>query len=113
VRNAPSLSSLAPIAHLSDLHMLGTRPARARSVLELGMRFASFGRALNPKQRIDKLVHHEVDLSLDRRLPRIFGAPAVVDDRRRAPRVRLYEVAGSSLRSLTAPKQGSARALAA
>ena len=48
--------SLAPIAHLSDLHILGAGAAQARSVLELGMRFASFGRALDPKQRIDKLV---------------------------------------------------------
>ena len=53
---APSLSSLAPIAHLSDLHILGARPAQARTALELGMRFASFGRALDPKARIDKLV---------------------------------------------------------
>lgn len=56
MQHAPSLSSLAPIAHLSDLHLLGRRPAQARSVVELGMRFAGSGRALDPKQRIDKLV---------------------------------------------------------
>ena len=56
MHNAPSLSNLAPIAHLSDLHMLAARPAQARSALELGMRFASFGRALDPQVRIDKLV---------------------------------------------------------
>lgn len=44
------------IAHLSDLHILGERPAQARSVLELGMRFASFGRALDPKVRVEKLI---------------------------------------------------------
>jgi len=42
-------------------------------------------------------LHHQVELSLDARRPRVFGAPAVVDDPLRAPRVRLYEVAGSSL----------------
>lgn len=44
-------------------------------------------------------LHHEVEVSLDSRRPRIFGAPAVIDDRERAPRVRLYESAGSCLRA--------------
>lgn len=42
-------------------------------------------------------LRHDVDLAVDGRRPRIFGAPAVVDDRRNSPRVRIYEVAGSSL----------------
>ena len=44
-------------------------------------------------------LHHDVDLSIDARRPRILGAPAVVDDRPHAPRVRIYETAGSSLRT--------------
>jgi Icc protein len=58
-------------------------------------------------------LHHEVELSLDGRRPRVFGAPAVVDDPERSPRVRLYEAAGSFLRSLPAAKGRSRRQLAA
>ena len=43
------------IAHISDLHMLEARPAQARSVLELSMRFAAFGQAPTPNARIAKL----------------------------------------------------------
>jgi Icc protein len=58
-------------------------------------------------------LHHEVELSLDARRPRIFGAPAVVDDPERAPRVRLYESAGSCLRSRSEPKRRGRGLLAA
>jgi len=44
-------------------------------------------------------LHHEVELSLDDGRPRIFGAPAVIDDPEHSPRVRIYESSGSSLRS--------------
>jgi hypothetical protein len=57
VQNAHGLSINARcIAHLSDLHILAERSGLTPSVLDLGMRFASFGRALAPKQRIRKLV---------------------------------------------------------
>jgi 3',5'-cyclic AMP phosphodiesterase CpdA len=45
--------------------------------------------------------HQYVDVSVDARRPRVLGAPAVVDDRPHAPRVRIYESAGSSLRPVT------------
>lgn len=47
--------SLARIAHLSDVHMLAERPAPARSLLDVGTRFASFGRALDTRARTRKL----------------------------------------------------------
>lgn len=43
-------------------------------------------------------LHHEADASVDPRRPRIFGAAATIDDRRGSPRVRLYDVLGSSVR---------------
>ena len=53
-------------------------------------------------------LHHDVNLSLDHRSPRIFGAPALVEDLRRQPRVRLYEVAGSSLRAFASERVAAA-----
>ena len=43
------------IAHLSDVHMLATGPSRARTSYGLGVRFLSFGRALNAHDRVRKL----------------------------------------------------------
>jgi len=58
-------------------------------------------------------LHHDVNLSLDHRAPRIFGAPALVEDKPAAPRVRLYEVAGSSLRVVDPARMRSQREVAA
>jgi 3',5'-cyclic AMP phosphodiesterase CpdA len=56
-------------------------------------------------------LHHEVELAYRTGGARIFGAPAVVDDDADAPRVRVYEIEGSSLSSVpTRPKR---RAIAA
>lgn len=56
MQNAQSLSTNACIAHLSDVHMLSSRPRPAESVLDLSMRFVSFGRALDPAPRIRRLL---------------------------------------------------------
>jgi 3',5'-cyclic AMP phosphodiesterase CpdA len=56
VQNAQSLSTNARIAHLSDVHMLSSRSGPAESVLDLSMRFVSFGRALDPAPRIRRLL---------------------------------------------------------
>ncbi|MDB4936276.1 MAG: metallophosphoesterase [Labilithrix sp.] len=57
MQNAQSLStSVARIAHLSDVHMLAERPGPAEGVLDVSMRFVSFGRALDPRHRIRKLL---------------------------------------------------------
>jgi 3',5'-cyclic AMP phosphodiesterase CpdA len=45
------------IAHLSDVHMLDTRPSRTRSGWSMGHRFLSFGRPLDPVGRRRKLAH--------------------------------------------------------
>ncbi len=44
------------IAHLSDVHMLDTRPSGTRSGLSMGHRFLSFGRPLDSLARRRKLV---------------------------------------------------------
>ncbi len=44
------------IAHLSDVHMLDTRPSGIRSGLSMGHRFLSFGRPLDSLARRRKLV---------------------------------------------------------
>lgn len=43
-------------------------------------------------------LHYEVELPFGLGLPRILGAPAVVDDKQGSPRIRLYDVEGASLR---------------
>jgi len=45
------------IAHLSDVHMLDSRPSRTRSGWSMGHRFLSFGRPLDPVGRRRKLAH--------------------------------------------------------
>lgn len=45
------------IAHLSDVHMLDTRPSRARTGYSMGHRFLSFGRPLDAVGRQRKLAH--------------------------------------------------------
>jgi Icc protein len=55
VQNAQSLSTTTRIAHLSDVHMLAARPGPAQGALDLTLRLTSFGRALDPTERIRKL----------------------------------------------------------
>lgn len=51
----PAASRAPRVAHLSDLHLLERRPARRGSWLDLRTRFLSFGRRLDPEDRVLKL----------------------------------------------------------
>jgi hypothetical protein len=128
VQNAQSLSTSVRIAHLSDVHMLSARRGPAESVLDLSLRFVSFGRALDPAPRrsgearrmgtpelhvLHGHLHYEVDLPFGPGEIRILGAPAVVDDVPGTPRVRLYDVDGACLRSVAPSIDASKRAIAA
>jgi Icc protein len=48
-------TGLSRIAHLSDVHMLASRPGRSRAPYDLSTRFVSIGRRLDPRSRARKL----------------------------------------------------------
>ncbi len=51
------IANATRIAHLSDVHMLDSRPSRTRSGWSMGHRFLSFGRPLDAVGRRRKLAH--------------------------------------------------------